>query len=87
MNLNHKFGVKTCIAGCVVHFLETRAVDSVHCYLVKSLAVNAGLACNAACSSVSACDCAVVKEKNLCVLVKTELLASVNGHIGNDCTG
>ena len=71
----------------MVHGFPAGLVDRVHGNNIECGTVHAGLACDAAGGRVTSCDGAVVKKKNLRVLVQTELLASVYGHVRHNGPG
>ena len=85
VSLYHKFRVKTYKALCMIHGFPACFVDSVHNNLIKLCLVNSRLALDTACCCVTSCYRAVIKKKNLCVLLKTECVSIFHRHIRYDC--
>ncbi len=84
MNLYHKFRIKSCKAGCMIHGFPTGLIYGIHNDLVEFFFINTRLALDAARLCVTSGHGTVVEQKNLCILFKTKLLAFVYRHVGHD---
>ena len=87
MGLDHEFRVQTDEYFGVVQRFPAGIVYCVHDDFIQRGGIHAGLASDAAGRGVAAGDGAVVEQENLGVRLQTELLAPVNGHIGDDRAG
>ena len=87
MGFCHKFGIKPYETLCMIQSFPAGLVDGIHNHLVKLCLVNARLAFDPAGSGITSCYGAVIKQKHLCVFLKTEGIAILNRHVCHDGSG
>ncbi len=87
MGLHHELGVQADEDLGVVHGLPAGVIDGVHDDLVQGGGVHAGLSGDPAGGGVAAGDGTVVEQQDLGVGLQAELLAPVDGHVGDHGAG
>ena len=87
VRLDHELGVQADEDLGVVHGLPAAVIDGVHDDFIQFRSVHAGLSGDAAGGGIAAGDGSVIEQQNLGVGLQTELLAPVDGHVGDHGAG